>query len=218
MLLNISQPPGTDINITIVKAGNDTPISGFIDITGSIIDLSSINTALYPQIKLKAVLKPFGNLTPSIYDWSINWTENKTVYPGNGSKFIDIDPDTLNLKSKGRWITCYIEPQDGRDPAKINISTIILNGSVPAELHPATVGDYDNDSLPDLMVKFNRSDVQKIVSVGENITLYVEGYYNDGTYFKGYDIIRVINPPEDKHDNGKGKDKNKDKGNKNNKK
>jgi hypothetical protein len=220
MLVNTSEPLGTDINITIFKARNETPIPGFVDITGSVIDLSTINTALFPRILLKAVMMPFGNITPTIYDWSVNWTENRTAPSGNGSMLIDIDPDTLNLKSKGKWITCYIEPQDGKDPAEINISTILLNGTVPAELHPATVGDYDNDSLPDLMVKFNRSDVQNIVSVGENVTLYVEGYYNDGTYFKGFDIIRVINPPEDKHDNGKGKDKNKDKGNngKNNKK
>jgi hypothetical protein len=221
MLINTTEPLGTDINITILEASNNTPLAGFIDIAGSGIDMSSIDTALYPKIKLNAIFNPSGNLTFSLFDWSVNWTENvqKPQPPGNGSPFIDIDPDTLNLKSEGRWITCYIEPQDGSNPADINISTILLNGTVPAELHPATVSDYDNDSLPDLMVKFNRSDVQKLVSVGSEVELFVEGYYKDGTFFKGSDIIRVINPPDDKHDNGKGKDKDKkDKKNKNNKK
>ncbi len=94
---------------------------------------------------------------------------------------IDFHPDTLNLKSKGQWMTCYIELPEGHDVEDISINTIaitsisvngeeaevgdcdgngILDG-IPAEDQPTEVGDYDEDGIPDLMVKFDRGCIQK---------------------------------------------------------
>jgi hypothetical protein len=105
---------------------------------------------------------------------------------------VDIDPDTLNLKSKGNFITAYIELPGDYDPSNILLSTLMLNDSVPAELHPADVGDYDSDNIPDLMVKFPRSEVQAILGVGLQVEVTVSGEYSDGTLFSGTDKIRVI--------------------------
>jgi parallel beta-helix repeat protein len=102
---------------------------------------------------------------------------------------IDIDPDALNLKSKGNWITAYIEIP-GHNVSQINVSTIRLNGSIPAEKKPTAVGDYDRDGVPDLMVKFDRAKVQNIVHVGNN-TLTVSGRVGEVT-FEGSDRMRVI--------------------------
>ncbi|MCK4445332.1 MAG: hypothetical protein KAW09_12360, partial [Thermoplasmata archaeon] len=49
---------------------------------------------------------------------------------------IDCDPDTLNLKSKGNWITCYIELPLGYDPRDVDAGTILLNGVLMPELNP----------------------------------------------------------------------------------
>lgn len=38
---------------------------------------------------------------------------------------------------------------------------------MPAELGPSGIGDYDDDGIPDLMVKFSRSAVQAILEPGE---------------------------------------------------
>ncbi len=85
---------------------------------------------------------------------------------------IDFHPETLNLKSKGKWVTCYIELED-HDVEDITIDTIAItsiamNGEeadlvehIPAEAHPIEVGDYDGDGIPDLMVKFDRESVQQ---------------------------------------------------------
>jgi len=108
------------------------------------------------------------------------------------SATIDIDPDTLNLKSKGKWITCYIELPDSYDVADIDISTILLNNVVPAEDHPTDIGDYDNDGVYDLMVKFDRQDVIDILEAGDNVEITVAGELIDGTLFEGTDYIRVI--------------------------
>jgi len=105
---------------------------------------------------------------------------------------IDIKPDTLNLKSKGKWITCYIELPEGHNVDDIDISTILLNDQVPAESHPTGIGDNDNDGVPDLMVKFDRSAVQQILQASDDVEIVVTGELNDGTPFEGSDMIRVI--------------------------
>ena len=109
---------------------------------------------------------------------------------------IDIKPDTLNLKSKGKWITCYIELPENYDVADIDISTVRISRidnkevDIPAEEWPWEISDYDNDTIPDLMVKFDRSAVQSVVDVGYAI-ITVEGLVGDET-FEGNDVIKVI--------------------------
>ncbi len=105
---------------------------------------------------------------------------------------IDIDPDTLNLTSKGRWITAYIELPAGYNVADIDVSTLRLNGSVQAELKPSSIGDEDNDGIVDLMAKFDRAAVEDLLEVGENVEITVSGSLSDGAQFAGIDIIRVI--------------------------
>ena len=104
---------------------------------------------------------------------------------------IDIDPDTLNLKSKGSFVTAYIELPEGYHMADIDVSTILLNCTVSAETSPTAIGDYDADGVPDLMVKFDRNAVQGTVEAGESVEITITGQVN-GTDFKGTDTIKVI--------------------------
>lgn len=105
---------------------------------------------------------------------------------------IDIDPDTLNLKNKGNWVTAYIELPAGYNVADIDVSTLWLNGSVNAEKKPASIGDNDNDGIIDLMAKFDRPAVEVLLEVSENVEITVSGSLTTGTKFVGIDIIRVI--------------------------
>lgn len=112
---------------------------------------------------------------------------------------IDFDPDTLNLKSKGQWITVYIEFPKDYNVSEINVSTITLDDTVKVDLSaPSAIGDYNSNGIPDLMVKFNRAEVTEyILSKGtgqENITLNVSGKLLNETSFTGSDVIRIIVP------------------------
>ncbi|MBN2076586.1 MAG: hypothetical protein JW762_13640, partial [Dehalococcoidales bacterium] len=109
------------------------------------------------------------------------------IIPAN----IDIDPNTLNLKSEGKVITTYIELPIGYDVSQIDISTIMLNDQVSALMRPTNIGDCDKDGIPDLMVKFDRGLVQENLEIGEIIEVRISGEV-DGIIFEGTDTIRVI--------------------------
>ncbi len=98
---------------------------------------------------------------------------------------VDIDPDTLNLESKGEWITCYIWLPEGYDVADIKPESILLNGQVTPDW-----GRVDETGQM-LIVKFNRSEVQDILNVGE-VEITISGELTDGTKFQATDTITVI--------------------------
>lgn len=104
---------------------------------------------------------------------------------------IDFDPNTLNQKSKGNWVTVYIELPTGYNVADISVSSLRLNGTVPAVSWPYAVGDYDKDNIPDLMVKCDRTAAINLLPNGDHVTVTVTGTVGTTT-FEGVDTIRVI--------------------------
>lgn len=104
---------------------------------------------------------------------------------------VDFDPDTFNLGSGGKMVTVYIELPTGYDVGQVEVSSIILNGVVAALDKPTQIGDYDGDSVNDLMVKFDRVTVQEILTIGDEVEIMISGEVS-GIAFEGNDIIRVI--------------------------
>jgi LysM repeat protein len=110
---------------------------------------------------------------------------------------VDIDPQTLNPGSQGRFVTAYIELPEGYDVADIDVSTVTLKiegayDSVPAELSPTEVGAHDADGIPDRMVKFSRQAVIALLGgrTGD-VAFKVRGEVS-GSPFEGTDTIRVL--------------------------
>jgi hypothetical protein len=103
---------------------------------------------------------------------------------------IDFDPDTFNLKSKGQFVTVYIELPSNFDVNNIDISTLKLNNIVNAEPAPTEIGDHDKDGISDLMVKFKGSVLHS--EVGDKVKMAITGKLTNGTSFKGSDTIKVI--------------------------
>jgi len=124
----------------------------------------------------------------------------------------DLKPDTLNLKSMGKWITCYIEIPEDLNVGNIDVSTVMLNETVPVSLLkvpapepiPAEIGDYDSDGIPDLMVKFDRTMASELILSEDithgNVTLTITGWLFDRTQFEGTDTIRVLLPGDPNRD------------------
>lgn len=114
---------------------------------------------------------------------------------------VDIDPNTLNLKSNGEWITTYIELPEGYNVEDIDVSTITLNNTIPIDLDaPMQIGDYDLDGIADLMVKFHRASIVEwlgAIDYSEETarrcseTLAITGEALDVT-FHGLDAIEVL--------------------------
>jgi hypothetical protein len=112
------------------------------------------------------------------------------------SAIVDIGPECINLNTTGKWISVYIELPEDYNVSYIKVSTILLNDTIPAELQLTAIGDYDNDTSPDLMVTFNRTQiVEYILSKGiiqGNVSLTLTGE-SKTAFFNGSDTIRVSN-------------------------
>lgn len=110
---------------------------------------------------------------------------------------VDFRRDPLNLKSKGKSVTCYIELPWGYNAEDIDASSVSLtklNGELlGAPLHavgPSEIGDHDEDGIQDLAVKF---DMQALLPLLPRLQarLTVEGYLMDATPFGGIDTVGV---------------------------
>jgi uncharacterized protein YneR len=161
-ITNFSMDANTVINKSLVDEFGFTPDQPFL-----ITVISSV--PVYQQIRMPGYLRQY----PAIIGPGLEPT-------------IRIEPETINLKSKGEF-TAFIKLPDGFELENIDISTIMCEG---AQAIDGNVADNNH-----LLVKFNRQDLVG-VEPGDEVTFTVEGYFYDGTPFVGWDIVRVI-------DNGK---------------
>jgi hypothetical protein len=114
---------------------------------------------------------------------------------------INIEPNTLNLKSKGEWITNYIELPEGYDVSDVDIASIKLNDTITIDPSaPITIKDYIEDGMSDLIVKFNKNQIIEwlytLISIEETIHPHEVMVRTTGTIkeatFEGYQTIKII--------------------------
>ena len=98
---------------------------------------------------------------------------------------IRITPRTLNLKSRGRWISCKVWLPEDVQAADIDVDSILLEDTVG----PAWAKLIEDDQI--LLSKFLRAEVQEILEPGM-VELILTGELVDGTKFVGSDTIKVI--------------------------
>jgi hypothetical protein len=108
-------------------------------------------------------------------------------------------PRTLNLKSCGKWITAIVKFPAGFDAENVDISSTLLNGTIPANKKCHFTFECKNVSY--LVLKFDRKavvnlikDTLKETSCKEKtmISLTITGRFDDGTPFQGTGKIKVI--------------------------
>jgi hypothetical protein len=117
---------------------------------------------------------------------------------------LDIDPNTLNVKSNGNYITAYLSGDAVVSAGNINKSSIKItqieftcgNISIPTNIaalsSPTQIGDFDGDGILDLMVKFSRASVIAAVAGHRGDAKFtVKGATNSGLKLVGTDSIRI---------------------------
>jgi hypothetical protein len=112
---------------------------------------------------------------------------------------VDLDPDVLNLGSRGKFVTARIEVEDGH-AVDIDAGTVTLGLSCDAvEALKASInaapqlGDADEDGQADLTVKFDRAAVEALLSsLREGPTsLAVRWTYRDGSSGCGVTVLHI---------------------------
>jgi hypothetical protein len=96
----------------------------------------------------------------------------------------ELDPKTLNLDSKGRWVTVYLRFPGGYGPEDVDIDSVLLQSQLKVEK-----SDIDGDTL---ILKFNRKELQKLLQPREEVVIEISGNFKDGLAFYGTTVIRVI--------------------------
>jgi len=98
---------------------------------------------------------------------------------------VDIEPDTLNLESKGRWITAFIQLPEDYNITDIDPNSIFLENEIkPDRFWLTEEGDV-------AVAKFGREEIQSILDIGD-VELTITGRLTDGTLFEATDTIKVV--------------------------
>jgi predicted outer membrane repeat protein/parallel beta-helix repeat protein len=98
---------------------------------------------------------------------------------------VDFDPNTLNLASKGKWITAFIWLPEDYNAADIDPNSVVLEN----EIKPDRFWLAEDNQIA--IAKFDRKQVQAILDIGE-VELTITGRLIDGTLFQASDKIKVI--------------------------
>ena len=109
---------------------------------------------------------------------------------------ITLKPSTLSLASNGRWVTGYIELEEGYDVHSIDGATVTLDGIAAhlgdegwatPEANEGNIVDQDGDGILERMVKFDRAEVQAraVLRMTADATVMVTGMVVDAQFEGG---------------------------------
>jgi hypothetical protein len=101
-------------------------------------------------------------------------------------------PSSIDAGCLGTWLMAAIEPDSSSFAVSdIVLSSVRLNGTVPADQAMFSRGDLDGDGIPDLAVRFARAAVQPLLAPGTN-RLEVSASLRTGEVVRGSADLRVV--------------------------
>jgi hypothetical protein len=99
-------------------------------------------------------------------------------------------PATYSPDSQGRWATIVIEPEEF-DVARIDPTTVRLQGSLVPDAEAIMIGDSNGDQRPDVRIRFDMMALQGTLHPGAN-RIEIEGHLTGGGYFRGYALVTLL--------------------------
>jgi hypothetical protein len=141
------------------------------------------------------------------------FTTSAEVVPTDLNARIKVRPHVFNLKSHGRWITVTIILPEGSNARNVDISSVLLNGTVSPDIRFRGLGflkrgtesadDEEDEDAGDgdmlrrdhnrLILKFSRGAVFELIPAdATEFEVTVSGSVGDLT-FAGSDTVRVLN-------------------------
>lgn len=103
---------------------------------------------------------------------------------------VSISPRFINLKSNGKWILAFVGLPEGYKAKNVEISTVVMNGTIPVEGKAMIIGKrwllvrFDGDEVISLIMSSTYSESKFIT-----VTLTITGKLRDGTMFQGSDKV-----------------------------
>ena len=104
-----------------------------------------------------------------------------------------LEPERIVLGAPNmeKYVSAYFEPPPPLAPSDLDVSTVRLNGLVaPDPTAPARAGDHDGDGVPDLEVRFARSDLALAVPGGDDIPIEASGMVGTNSFCE-LDSVRM---------------------------
>jgi DNA-binding beta-propeller fold protein YncE len=199
-------PPGTLLYLTLQ---NDQVLVFSVETPSNVSVIEDAGTEGISELTLIKELSLGSDLGPIVFDPTgsglalvssagdelvlILNTSDVSVGPLEAA--ISVSPRTLNLQSRGRWVTGRIEltPSPPFHVQDIDIGTVLLNGTVPAEPDKWKIEDENQNDIDELVVKFDRALFQSMLPQGDSVEVTITATVGTRT-FAGLDTIRTIRP------------------------
>jgi len=128
-------------------------------------------------------------------DNTVTFINTSGISTGPATATCDIDPNSINPTSKGKYINAYLQFARFLDPHDVVVSSVRFNGgtgSVAAET-TATFVDHNLDGITEIQLRFDRILVQNLLPVGFPVPVSVTGTIGTQA-FAGYDSVKVLRP------------------------
>lgn len=147
--------------------------------------VSSAGTDFYLKLSL---LDSDGNLINSVGDNSELSFRVKPV-----QAVVDAKPENISRRALThmKFVTCHIEiPTSIASAGDIDVDSLMVNdiSAVEPEQRQPEPEDYDNDGIPDIMVRIRVGELD-VPGIFDALILTVSGFLNDETQFEGTDFI-----------------------------
>jgi hypothetical protein len=97
---------------------------------------------------------------------------------------VDIEPQTLDCRSEGKWITCHVRLPEGFDPLQVDGGSVLLADCIAAE---QWIAEKNN-----LLFKFDRQAVCGICPAEGARTMRLSGSLVNGTQFVGKGTVTIL--------------------------